>query len=165
MADPFIGELKVFPIGFTPKNWAPCNGQLLAINTNQALFSLLGVTYGGDGVTTFALPNLRGRVPIHTSPTTPLGMLSGEENHTLTESELQIHGHMVNASSSPASAAEPAGQVWAHATSPYGLSADTVTMNPSAVQNAGGGQPHSNMQPYLGLQFCIALQGIYPSRN
>ena len=169
---PFIGEIMLVSWNFAPKGWAFCNGQLLPINQNQALFSLLGTTYGGNGVTTFALPDLRDRVPIHfgqgpgLSPRS-LGERAGAASHTLALTELPTHAHAVQASSgSPGSQVDPAGNYPARnpaAYPQYGSVAD-VAMASSAIGTVGGGQPHTNLQPYLGLHFVIALVGVFPSR-
>ncbi|GIQ69908.1 phage tail protein [Xylanibacillus composti] len=166
MSEPYLGELRLFPIGYAPRGWAACEGQTLAINQNQALFALLGTMYGGNGSTTFNLPDLRGRVPIHFTSSHPLGTRAGEERHTLTIAEMPAHNHMVSASNTVASQPEPTGNVWAAQKLPaYAPAGTTVTMNENSVALAGGSQAHNNMQPYLGVQFCIALQGIFPSRN
>ncbi|OXM86653.1 phage tail protein [Paenibacillus rigui] len=165
MAEPFLGEIRLFPINFAPKGWIPCNGQLLAIQQNQALFSILGITYGGDGRVTFAVPNLQGRTPVQVSPTTPLGQMAGEESHTLTINEMPQHTHQVVGGSN-STAATPTGNVWGTSTSvtPYEATANT-TMSANAVAAAGSSQPHGNMQPYTVLNFCIAVTGVYPPRN
>lgn len=165
MAEPFLGEIRLFPFGLIPRGWAPCEGQILQIVTNQALFSILGTTYGGNGTTTFALPDLRGRVPVHVGPNASYGQSAGEAAHTLTVSELPAHSHQVQASSNPADAVSPQGTAWASTASPYAAVSPNAKMNLSAISAAGGGQPHSNMQPYLAMNFCIALEGIYPSRS
>jgi microcystin-dependent protein len=167
MSEPFLAEIKIMSFNFAPKGWAMCNGQLLPINQNQALFSLLGTTYGGNGQTTFALPDLRSRVPVYVGNGLILGERAGEEAHTLIVSEMAAHNHFVNAVSPTANApaipndvlATADGAVYAPATS--GL----VAMDPSTIGATGGSQPHTNIQPYLTLNFCIALQGIFPSRN
>ena len=166
MSEPFLGELRLFPISnYAPRGWAFCDGQILQINQNQALYSLLGATYGGNGVTTFALPDLRGRVPIHVSMSIPYGTSAGEANHTLTVNEIPQHTHQVNASSASASATNPTGNTWAQVAEPYAQANSLTQLNSAAIGNAGGSQPHNNMQPYLAMHFCIATQGIYPSRN
>ncbi|MGE6228492.1 phage tail protein [Paenibacillus chitinolyticus] len=166
MSEPFLGEIRLFANNYAPRGWAFCEGQALAINTNQALYSLLGTIYGGDGVRTFCLPDLRGRVPIHVSPTTPLGQSAGEAAHTLTINEMPEHTHQVSASGNAASAVTPANNVWADETALYApLSTATVSMNAGALSVAGQSQPHNNMQPYLVANFAIAVTGIYPSRN
>lgn len=164
MSEPFLGQITLFPFGFAPQGWAFCNGQLLSISQNQALYSLLGTTYGGDGITTFALPDLRGRTPVHRGNGVMLGQSAGEENHTLTMPEMPLHTHTVSAGGTATSAA-PANNVWGTATvNLYGASLN-VSMNSAAITAAGGSQAHPNMEPYLTLNFCIALTGIYPSRN
>ncbi|HHY74362.1 MAG TPA: phage tail protein [Bacillus bacterium] len=163
--DPFLGEIRLFAINFAPKGWLPCEGQILQINQNQALYSLLGAVYGGDGRTTFALPDLRGRVPIHFSLTKPLGTYKGEEEHTLTIPEIPMHTHTAYASSTTADQKYPLNNVWANANNLYHSPTALVQMNPSALSNAGGGQAHNNMQPFTVLNFHIATSGIFPSRN
>ena len=167
MAEPYMGEIKIVGFNFAPKGWAVCNGQVLPIAQNQALFSLLGTTFGGDGRTTFALPNLQGRAPVHVGNEVPLGQSAGEERHTLTIGEMPAHPHPAFGTSNGPAAGSPVGNVWATLTAtqnPYSQ-APNATMVANAIQMAGGGQPHSNMQPYLVLTFVIALQGIFPSRN
>ena len=161
--EPFIGELRLMSFNFPPKGWAFCNGQLLPINQNQALFSLFGTTYGGNGQTTFALPDLRGRVPLHVGSGHSQGQSAGQESHALTTGELPSHVHRVQASSSDGNQAAPAtlaaaGNLYRAPTDLTGLRADTVG-------NYGGSQPHQNMSPFLTLSWCVALQGIFPSRN
>jgi microcystin-dependent protein len=167
MASPFLGEIRIVSFNFAPKGWAICNGQLLPINQNQALFSLLGTTYGGDGRTTFALPNLQGRTPIHMGNGHTLGELGGEQAHTLAISELATHRHTAGAQSAAGDAAVPSIDVvlGSPLNLSYGSPNDLVALVPASVGNTGGGQPHDNMQPYLTLNFCIALQGIFPSQN
>lgn len=166
MSEPFLGELRLFPISnYAPRGWAFCDGQILPINQNQALYSLLGTTYGGDGRNTFALPDLRGRVPIHVHPSIPLGTSAGEASHTLTVNEIPQHTHQVMASSANATATNPTGNTWAQVSAPYAQANSLTPMNSAAIGTAGGSQPHSNMQPYQAMHFCIATQGIYPSRN
>jgi microcystin-dependent protein len=166
MATPFLGEIRVFTFNFAPKGWALCNGQILPINQNQALFALLGTMYGGDGRTTFALPNLQGRVPLHADSVNYYqGATGGEENHTLNLAELPTHTHPAVASSNPADQAGPAGNFWALESANAYSGAANSTMDPATIQAIGGSQPHVNLSPYLTLNFCIALQGIFPSRN
>jgi microcystin-dependent protein len=167
MAEPFLGEIRLMSFGFAPKGWALCNGQILPINQNQALFALLGTNYGGNGTVNFALPNLQGRVPVHGSngAVYPLGAGGGEENHTLQSNELPAHIHVANASSAAAATPAPAGGVLASATNVYGPAASLIAVRNGTIAPAGGGQAHQNMQPFLVLNFCIALQGIFPSRN
>jgi len=165
VSEPFLAEIKVVAFDFPPRGWALCNGQLLPINQNQALFSILGTTYGGDGRVTFALPDLRSRTPIHVHPSFPLGTAAGEETHILTVGELPGHTHAAAASSNPATTPDPAGGVWADPGQPaYAGTADT-TMASAATGPIGGSQPHDNMSPYLVLNFIIALVGIFPSPN
>jgi microcystin-dependent protein len=168
MSEPFLSEIKIMSFGFPPKGWALCDGQLLPINQNQALFSLLGTTYGGDGRVNFGLPNLQGRTPMHMGSTHTLGERGGEQAHTLSISEIPTHVHTANAStdSAPAAAfgtnnvlASPAVQLWL--APPTNLTA----FLPSTLGNAGGSQAHLNMQPFLTLSCCIALQGIFPSQT
>lgn len=166
MSEPFLSEIKIFSFNFAPKGWALCNGQLMPINQNQALFSLLGTTYGGDGRTTFALPNLQGKVPIHTGSGFSLGQSGGEQNHTLQVSELPSHTHVAKASANPASTSDPTGNFWADGgKNAYTPDAPTTTLASSAIASTGGSQPHDNMSPYLTLNLCIALTGIFPSQN
>ncbi|MGA2046948.1 MAG: tail fiber protein [Terracidiphilus sp.] len=165
MSTPFLAEIKIFSFAFAPKGWELCNGQLLAINQNQAIFALLGTTYGGDGRTTFGLPNVQGRNPIHFGSGFVLGQIGGEQNHTLSTAETPSHNHLWNAINSAANAPSPTsnilGEVLAYNSSTSGL----VGMNSGLLSSVGGSQPHLNMQPYLTLNFCIALQGIFPSPN
>ena len=167
MAEPFLSEIRIMSFGFPPKGWALCNGQLLPINQNQALFSLLGTTYGGNGQTNFALPNLQGRTPIHMGSGFILGQNGGEQAHTLSIAEIPTHTHAANASAAAGNNVVPTGAVLG---SPLSLSyrpADTglTSMVPGTLANVGGSQAHLNMQPFLTLSFCIALQGIFPSQN
>ncbi|MFF2158149.1 phage tail protein [Paenibacillus chitinolyticus] len=165
MSEPFVGEIRVFANGYAPRGWAFCEGQTLSIQTNQVLYSLIGNVYGGDGVKNFKLPDLRGRVPIHVSASTPYGQSAGEDAHTLTVSEMPQHTHQVSGSGNTASAFTPANNVWAETSALYGPLEAPVQMNYDALSAAGQSQPHSNMQPYLAVNFAIALTGIYPSRN
>lgn len=165
MSEPFLGEIKIISWNFPPKGWAFCNGTLLPINQNQALFSVLGTTYGGDGRQTFGLPNLQARVPMHVGNGIVLGELGGETTHTLNISELPAHTHVPVGSSTNGTLPGAAGNLWGASNSnPYTGSPSTA-MNPAGVTAVGGNQPHENMSPYLVLNFIIALQGIFPSPN
>lgn len=170
MSSPYLSEIRMFAFNFAPKDWSMCNGQTLAINQYTALFSLIGTTYGGNGVTTFLLPNLRGNVPLHFGTgggqILTMGQTGGEPNHTLTLQEMPQHTHPVKANSAATTATAVAGtsvpgsgNLNAYAATP------NTNMNPAIVGNNGSSQPHSNMQPYLVVNFCIAMQGIFPSRN
>lgn len=166
MAEPFLSEIRLMSFSFPPKGWALCNGQLLPINQNQALFSLLGTTYGGDGRTTFALPDLRARVPIHVGQGHVLGERGGEDSHTVTPGELPTHTHLAQASASQGDTPLPAGNVLADSPSVlYAPPDNLVALTPGSVTTVGGSQAHENRQPFLVLSFCIALQGIFPSPN
>ncbi|MDE8651302.1 phage tail protein [Novosphingobium album (ex Liu et al. 2023)] len=180
MAEPFLGQITLFSFVFAPKGWALCNGQLLSINQNQALFSLLGTTYGGDGRVNFALPDLRGRVPMHTGSGHTLGERAGEQAHTLTIQELPVHMHTLSAyggTATPGAAATPPtgnSLAQAYAVQPGGATTPVSrfsnaspngALNAAAIGGIGGSQPHQNMQPFVTLSFCIALQGIFPSQN
>ena len=166
MAEPFLSEIRIFSFVFAPKGWALCNGQLLPINQNQALFSLLGPTFGGNGQTTFALPDLRARTPIHVGSGHTLGERGGQQAHTLSISELPTHTHVVNGSSNPGSSNHPNNAVLSNNSSnTYANASNLVAMQPQSISNVGGSQAHLNMQPFLTLSFCIALQGIFPSPN
>jgi microcystin-dependent protein len=164
VAEPFIAEIRLLSFNFPPKGWALANGQLLPINQNQALFALLGTTYGGDGQVNFALPDLRGRVPMHVGNGFTLGERGGETSHTITQSEMPTHNHGVNAVVSNANAG-PAGHVFANANQAYHPGPANTNLAPSTITNTGGSQAHNNMQPYLTISFAIALQGIFPSAN
>ncbi len=165
MSQPFLGEIKVISWNFPPKGWAFCNGQLLPINQNQALFALLGTTYGGNGQTNFALPNLQGRVPLHVGGGMTLGQLGGETAHTLTVPELAAHTHQLTGSDHAADAGSPAGALWAPGNGPAYAATPNTAMAAAAISATGGSQPHENMAPFLVLNFVIALQGIFPSQN
>jgi microcystin-dependent protein len=169
MAEPFLSEIRIMSFVFPPKGWALCDGQLLPINQNQALFSLLGTTYGGDGRVNFALPDLRSRVPIHMGSGFSLGQRGGEQGHTLSIAELPQHTHVMNATSAPAVLNTVPGptSMLAKVTGDliYTAPANLVAADPTAVANVGGSQAHLNMQPFLVLSFCIALQGIFPSQT
>ena len=168
MAEPFLSEIRIMSFVFAPKGWALCNGQLLPINQNQALFSLLGTTFGGDGRVNFALPDVRGRTPIHVGGGHTLGERGGEQAHTLSIAELPTHTHVANATSIPATAGNPNNtRLLAQTTGAamYTNPGNLQAMDPGSVANVGGSQAHLNMQPFLTLNFCIALQGIFPSPN
>ena len=166
MAEPFLSEIRIMSFEFAPKGWALCNGQLLPINQNQALFSLLGTTFGGDGRVNFALPDLRGRVPIHVGSGHTLGERGGEPSHTLSIAEIPTHTHVLNGSSTQGTLNDPTGAVIAKSAQNAYVAAQNLTaMAPQVVTNTGGSQAHLNMQPFLTLNFSIALQGIFPSPN
>lgn len=167
-SDPFLGELKIYSFNFAPRGWTMCNGQLLPINQNQPLFSLLGTTYGGNGQTNFALPDLRGRVPMHMGSSLTQGQRAGEEFHTLITSEMPQHIHFAMANSTSPNTNTPAGNTWAGNTgfSPYSNNNSSLSaMYAGALSNTGGSQAHENRSPFLVLNICIALVGIFPSRN
>ncbi len=164
MAEPFLSEIRLMSFNFAPKGWALCNGQTLPINQNQALFSLLGTTYGGDGRVNFALPNLQGRVPVHEGSGFTLGQRGGEEAHTITQQEFPTHNHFVSVVNANASVG-PAGNYFAAANNAYHQAPANTNLAPSSITNTGGSQAHQNMQPYLAVTFAIALQGIFPSPN
>jgi microcystin-dependent protein len=166
MAEPFLSEIRLMSFGFAPKGWAQCNGQLLPINQNQPLFSLLGTTFGGDGRVNFALPDFRGRVPIHVGEGFILGQSDGEQAHTLTQAELPQHLHVLNAVSDIGSTAVPGTGVQLTTSKnyeQYRAATNLAALHPGSVTSVGGSQAHLNMQPFLTLGFCIALQGIFPS--
>lgn len=168
MSEPFLGEVRLMSFNFPPKGWAFCNGQLLPINQNQALFSLLGTTYGGNGQTTFALPDLRGRVPMHFGAGHTQGERAGESAHTVTTGELPQHMHAFNGSATQATTGQPSASVTkstSKGTFAYSSPQNLLAMDPSSLSNSGGSQPHENRQPFLTVSFCIALQGIFPSRT
>jgi microcystin-dependent protein len=166
VAEPFLSEIRIMSFVFAPKGWALCNGQLLPINQNQALFSLLGTTFGGDGRVNFALPDLRGRTPIHEGQGFTLGERGGEQAHTLTKNELPIHIHTVAASTTDQGGNDnPTNRFLGSANNLYHSPTSLTPINPGTIGNTGGSQAHQNMQPYLTVSFCIALQGIFPSQN
>jgi microcystin-dependent protein len=162
MSTPFLGEIALFSFEFAPKGWAQTNGQLLPINQNQALFAILGTFYGGNGIQNFALPNLQGRSPISFGAGFVQGQIGGEESHTLSTSEIPAHTHTAMASTDTADQSASAGNIWANGNNAYNSDSDK-SMN--AIASTGGSQPHENRPPFLTLNFCIALQGIFPSRN
>lgn len=165
MAEPFLSEIRMMSFVYAPRGWALCNGQLLPINQNQGLFSLLGTTFGGDGRVNFALPDLRGRTPIHVGSGHTLGERGGEPAHTLSIAELPEHTHVLNGTTANAVNTPSASTVLARSNPQpvYASPANLVAMAPTTVTNTGGSQAHLNMQPFLTLNFCIALQGIFPS--
>jgi microcystin-dependent protein len=179
MSDPFLSEIRLFSFSFPPKGWAFCNGQTLPINQNQPLFALLGTTFGGNGQTTFALPNLQGRVPIHSGNANSLGQSGGAASVTLSQAEMPAHNHLLQVRN--ATPGVVGGNVGAatkyfarglaiigtgnQAVQIYGTGGPNQALDPSSVSQTGGSQPHSNMQPFLTLNYCIALQGIFPSQN
>jgi microcystin-dependent protein len=168
MSTPFLGELKIVAFNFAPKGWAECNGQFLPINQNQALFSLLGTMYGGNGQTTFALPDLRGRVPIHMGSGFTEGQAGGQEFHTVTQQEMPSHTHIVSGTTATAGINNGSGSSFGVSQVPVYFplaGANLTTLEPSSVTSVGGSQPHENRQPFLVLNFAIALQGIFPSQN
>lgn len=167
MAEPFLSEIRIMSFGFAPKGWALCNGQLLPISQNQALFALLGTTFGGDGRVNFALPDMRGRTPIHVGSPHSLGSRGGEENHTLSVAELPTHTHVLNGTSTDANQPIPTGNLLGRQApaNPYIGATQLAPMASGSVSTVGGSQPHANMQPFLTLSLCIALQGIFPSPN
>ena len=165
MSQPFIGEIRIVSFNFAPKGWALCNGQVLSINQNQALFSLLGTTYGGNGVQTLQLPNYQARMPVHVSNDYVQGQSSGEPTHTLIQTEMPVHTHSAAGVSTNANNPSASGNAWASSKdNPYAATPNT-SMSPATLSNTGGNLPHDNMAPYLTLNFIIALQGIFPSRN
>ena len=163
MAEPFLGEVKIVSFNFPPKGWALCNGQIMPINQNQALFSLLGTQYGGDGQRTFALPNLQGCTPIHMGQGFVIGQKGGEVGHALTITEMPAHVHVPAATTNSPAVDTVANNVWCSSSAnPYGPTPN-VNMSPSAIAFAGGSQPHLNLSPYLVLNMVVALVGIFPS--
>ena len=178
MSDPFLAEIRIFTGNFAPKGWALCNGQLMPISQNTALFSLLGTTYGGNGTSNFALPNLQGCAPMHPGQGPglslhDLGETAGEQNVTLLQTEMPQHSHVVNCESGAGNSLTPASNSWSAtigigrgaAPADYAPAGNGVGMSPLATSIAGSGLPHNNMQPFLGLTFIIALQGIFPARS
>ncbi len=165
MAEPFLAEIMLVGFNFAPRGWATCDGQLLPIDQNQSLYSLMGTTYGGDGRTTFALPDLRGRTPIHASAPHSLGDQGGVESHAISEQELPAHNHAYHATCEDATSLDPADAKLAPtSTRAYRGSGNTNALHPAAVAETGGSAAHNNMQPYLAVNFVIALQGVFPSR-
>jgi microcystin-dependent protein len=165
MSEPFLSEIKIMSFGFPPKGWALCDGQLLPINQNQALFSLLGTTYGGDGRVNFGLPDLRARTPMHMGGGHTLGERGGEQAHTLSISEIPTHVHTANASAATTGLIDPPTNNVLAGANIYGTPQSLTSLLPSTLANVGGSQAHLNMQPFLTLSLCIALQGIFPSQT
>ncbi len=164
MADPFLSEIRLCSFSYAPAGWALCNGQFLPINQNQALFALLGTTYGGNGITNFALPDFRGRTPMHVGNGHDLGERAGQQDHTLNISQLPAHQHTVKATSEVQDTVDPTGAYLAATTpSEFYVGTSNAAMNAQSISSIGGSQAHTNMQPYLVISFCIALQGIFPS--
>jgi microcystin-dependent protein len=167
MSSPFIGEIRMFAGNFAPVGWAFCNGAIIPIDQNDALFNLIGTTYGGDGQTTFALPNLQSRVPVHVGPGFALGQSGGAETVTLTTSQIPAHSHVPLSDANVATLAGPAQNVWAanNTLTPYGNAAPDQVMDPAVMGSAGGSQPHDNMVPFLVINFILSLFGIFPSQT
>jgi microcystin-dependent protein len=167
MSSPFIGEIRMFAGNFAPVGWAFCNGALIPISENDALFNLIGTTYGGDGQETFALPNLQSRIPVHVGPGFALGQSGGTESVTLTTSQIPSHSHVPKCLSTTGNLAVPTAGVWAQPTSgtDYSDVAPNLTMDPAALQSSGGSQPHDNMVPFLVVNFILSLFGIFPSQT
>jgi microcystin-dependent protein len=174
MAEPFVAELRMMSFGYAPRGWAMCNGQLLPINQNQALFSLLGTTFGGDGRVNFALPDLRGQIPIHVGQGHVLGEKGGAQSVTVSISQLPLHVHTFSGSTANATAFNPTGNLLARGTTAVGgnpinyysqNTSNLAALMPQDIGNTGGSQAHLNMQPFLTITICIALQGIFPSPN
>ncbi|MEM0989036.1 MAG: tail fiber protein [Pseudomonadota bacterium] len=175
MSEPFLAEVRMVGFNFAPRGWAFCDGQILPINQNQSLYSLLGTTFGGDGRTSFALPDMRGRTPLHggqMSVTTPVhkpGEKEGEERHTLSIEEMPAHGHRVNATTAPVSSNDVNGNMLGTNTgnpyAPLAAAPAAQSMNASTIGSVGSAQGHENMQPWLAVNFCIALRGLFPSRS
>jgi microcystin-dependent protein len=180
MSDQFLGEIRIFPFDFAPIQWAMCNGQLMAITQNAALFSILGTTYGGNGTSTFGLPNLQGRVPVCAGQGRglslyDLGQFGGAQSHTLNNTEIPSHNHNINADADPGTSTSPAGAIYRRGQIPggsnptavaaYSTQAPDVIMDPNTLGITGGNQAHNNMMPYLTLNFCIALNGVFPPRG
>ena len=171
MSEPFLAEIRIVGFNFAPRGWAFCDGQILPINQNQSLYSLLGTTYGGDGRTSFALPDLRGRTPLHRTDAYPLGRTSGVETVTLTAGQIAAHRHVAKVSSAAGDQIQTSGNIPAQSNQPqdraYSVPVESTmtSLRSGSITNAGGGQAHDNMQPYLTLHFIIALRGLFPSRN
>ncbi|SRR5258708_2951812 len=166
MSSPFIGEIRMFGGNFAPAGWAFCNGALIPIAENDALFNLIGTTYGGDGQSTFALPNLQSRVPVHVGPGFALGQSGGVETVTLTTNQIPAHSHVPQCNSNPGTQATPGAGVWAASSSlsANSTTAPSINMDPAAIGSSGGSQPHDNMVPFLAVSFILSLFGIFPSQ-
>lgn len=168
MSEPYIGEIRLFGGSFAPAGWALCDGALLPISEHDALFNLIGTTYGGDGQTTFGLPDLRGRVPMHLGPGYAIGQMAGAESVTLTVNQIPAHTHAAQAASGPGTQSSPVGGVWAASSlNQYGPGATnpSIAMAADALSPAGGSQPHDNMMPFVGINFIISLYGVFPSQT
>lgn len=165
MSDPFVGEIRAFGFGFAPRDWAPCDGQLVAIAENQALYAILGTTFGGDGHTNFRLPDLRTRVPVHPGADVDVGQSGGEAGHVLSTGEMPRHEHALQGVTSAGTIPNPADNYLAASEDLYADPVKLVPLAQETVSDAGTSQPHNNMQPYLTVNFCIALQGVFPSRD
>lgn len=169
MSEPFLAEIRIVGFNFAPSGWAFCDGQILPINQNQSLYSLLGTTYGGDGRTSFALPDLRGRTPIHVGSSSGSshnqGQKGGEETHTLNTQEIPSHDHTLKATGANGDTPIPENNMLGAYANGYRGGIDLTDMASGTVASSGGGQGHNNMQPYIALNFCIALRGLFPSRN
>ncbi len=166
MSQPYVGEIRMVGFNFAPVGWAFCNGQTLTISQNEVLFNLIGTTYGGDGVTTFSLPDLRGRIPFHQGGSMIIGQTSGSENVTLTTSQIPAHNHILTASSASGTQSSPSGGLWATSTlDEFSTETPVHSMDPSTLVVTGGSQPHDNMPPFQVVNFIISLFGIFPSQN
>jgi microcystin-dependent protein len=165
MSSPFIGEIRMFGGNFAPAGWAFCNGALMAIDQNDALFNLIGTTYGGDGQTTFALPDLQSRIPVHVGPGFALGQTGGVETVTLTTAQIPVHSHVPQGNSGAGTQSSAANGMWAQSTlNQFSSAPPTVSMAPAAHGPSGGSQPHDNMMPFLAVNFILSLFGIFPSQ-
>lgn len=166
MGQPYVGEIRMFAGNFAPAGWMLCQGQLLPISEYETLFNLIGTTYGGDGQSTFALPNLQSRVPMHQGNGFTLAQAAGTETVTLTTSQIPAHSHVPQANSGSGTQTSPSGNVWSLSTNlPYSTNAPTASMDPAAIGSAGGSQPHDNMVPFLAINFIISLFGVFPTQN
>jgi microcystin-dependent protein len=166
MSEPYIGEIRLFGGNFEPNGWAFCNGQLLSIAQNAALFNLIGTTYGGDGQTTYALPDLRSRIPVHQGTAFPMGQAAGAEQVTLTTPQLPAHTHTLQATAVDGTSADPTNNVWAESDArTFSTATPDATMDPSVLGTAGGGQAHDNTMPFVAMNFIISLFGVFPSQN